>query len=134
MSTRAQLRLADDPRPDALAGLTVRWREVAATLRRYGDVRGAELVDLLAGEADAALRGICAAPVRPTKTGERNPEPDRLLTVVEAAARLGVSPGWVHRHWREALRGCARKLGSRTLRFSAQRLDEHLQTGEPLRR
>jgi len=103
-------------------------------LRKYGDARGAEVVELLAGEAEAALRGVGVAPVRQTKAAERNTEPDRLLTVRETAARLGVSPGWVHRNWRETLRRCARKLGSRTLRFSARQLEEHLQAGEPLRR
>jgi hypothetical protein len=128
MTPRPVIRLRD-PRTDAFAELVANWREAATTLRRYGDTRGADLIDLLAGEAEGALRDAGIAAVRRSKTVERNTEPDRLLTVAETALRLGVSPSWVHRHWRDALGGCARKLGTRTLRFSSRRLEEHVQGG-----
>lgn len=125
MSSRP-LRLSRDPTTDAVAALLTAWRSTAATLKRYGSASQAELVERLADELAAALRGAGvterAAPVR-----ERASEPeDRLLTVAQAAERLGVSIGWVHRHWRSELRACARPLGQRVLRFSAQALDQHL--------
>jgi hypothetical protein len=71
MAARQQLRLAKDPGSAVIAELAARWRETAAMLRKYGDARGAELVELLAGEAEAALRGIGTAPAPPAKDAER---------------------------------------------------------------
>lgn len=52
-----------------------------------------------------------------------NPEADHLLTVAEAAKRLGVSRDWVYR--RAAVLPFTVRLGPR-LRFSAQGLEKYL--------
>ena len=46
---------------------------------------------------------------------------DALLTVDEAAARLGVQPSWLYRH--HGALPFARKIGWRTLRFSSRGLE-----------
>ena len=69
------------PLPDALSEL----------LRRpVGEV----LVDLL-------TRRPQEAPQTPAEPEAGEEEPERLLTVQEAAARLSVRPDWIYRHARE---------------------------------
>lgn len=68
----------------------------------------------------AALQSAIAARLLQS-TGHRppaadTPEPDRLLTPAEAAAALGVTIQWLHRHSKQL--PFARKLGHKTLRFS----------------
>ena len=64
-----------------------------------------------------------AKPVRP----EAGPNDDaRLLTVREAAERLGVSVGWLYRY--KGRLPFARKLGGRTLRFDPQGLERWSKT------
>lgn len=55
---------------------------------------------------------------------------DRLLTLQEASEALGVRSAWLRRHWRGL--PFSRKLGRRTLRFSAAGLGRWL--GEQPRR
>lgn len=50
-----------------LAALPDRWREDAAALRRRMDARGAELMEQLADELDAALLEIASEPVTPAE-------------------------------------------------------------------
>lgn len=84
----------------------------------------------LAGELALALANVLsrtAAAAAPTST----PSPPEgvanlLLTVEEAAARLGVARGWLHRHSRKL--PFTRKLGHRTLRFDAAGLERWLST------
>lgn len=49
---------------------------------------------------------------------------DRLLTVEQAAGRMGVSVPWLYRHARRL--PFARRLGARTLRFSEASLTAYL--------
>ena len=46
---------------------------------------------------------------------------DALLTVEQAAERLGVAPSWLYRHWKSV--PGAKKLGHRTLRFGVRALE-----------
>jgi len=127
MTARPALRLAQDARSDALGELIARWRQAVEMLRDYGDERGAAVVARLTAELESALdapRGARRPTVAPTS-------PDRLLTVREAASRLGVAPTWVHRHWRTDLRDCARVLGTRTLRFSERALEDRCRRLQP---
>ena len=61
---------------------------------------------------DVQLRQALAA--RPATNGNPPSRLDRLLTVDEVAAKLGMKPTWVHRHKRE-LGGI--KLSGKALRF-----------------
>jgi excisionase family DNA binding protein len=68
-----------------------------------------------------------AAGVRPPdllQTSAHEPE-DRLLTVDEAAQRLGVTKDWIYHHVKEL--PFAVKLGRRVLRFSALKLERYLE-------
>lgn len=58
-----------------------------------------------------------ASPVTPPST---TPKPLTLLTVREAAERMGVTPGWLYRNWKSL--PFARKLKPKTLRFDAEGL------------
>ena len=122
MGARSVLRLAQDARGEALEDLIARWRDAGATLRTYGEERMALLVERLTSELEGALGSTGALPR--SKAADTGTTQDRLLTVRQAAERLGVAPTWVHRHWRTALRDCARPLGTRTLRFSERALEE----------
>jgi predicted DNA-binding transcriptional regulator AlpA len=53
------------------------------------------------------------------------PEPDRLLTVAEAAAILGVAPRWLYRH--ASRLPFARRLSPKALRFSEAALARYLE-------
>ena len=74
----------------------------------------------------AELAGLLAAiAAQLLETSEASPA-DRLLTVTEAAARLGSSRQWLYRHADElpfTVRLAPRKLG-----FSAQGIDTFLRT------
>jgi hypothetical protein len=128
MTARPALWLASKPRNAALGELIARWREAVEIMQRYGDERGAAVVARLAGELEAAL-GAAHAPQG--RQALASAAPDHLLTVREAAVRLGVAPTWVHRHWRTELRDCARVLGTRTLRFSERALEERCRRLQP---
>jgi hypothetical protein len=127
MTARPALRLATEPRGEALGELIARWRHAVEMLRAYGDERGATVVERLTAELETAL-GAGRAPQGPTPAPA---SPDRMLTVGQAATRLGVAPTWIHRHWRTKLRDCARPLGTRTLRFSERALEERCRRLQP---
>jgi predicted DNA-binding transcriptional regulator AlpA len=83
----------------------------------------AELPHLLGQlrEAEAtAMARLCTAPPATTSAAER------LLTVEEAAARLGASTDWLYRHWRQL--PFARKLPY-GLRFSESGLNAYIRNG-----
>ena len=79
-------------------------------------------------EAQARILGRLSGPsnVLAANGGSpaRPPESDRLLTVQEAAKRLGVEVRWLYRHHRDF--AFTRKLGRRTLRFSDAGLTRYL--------
>jgi predicted DNA-binding transcriptional regulator AlpA len=54
------------------------------------------------------------------------PTPDPMLTAEEVAARLGTTVRWVYRHVSRL--PFVRRLGPKTLRFSAKGLDRYLAT------
>lgn len=49
---------------------------------------------------------------------------DHLLTIEEAAQRLGTSKDWLYRHWRQL--PFTVKLGHRQLRFSSKGIEKYL--------
>jgi hypothetical protein len=128
MTARPVLRLASGPRGEALGELITRWRNAVEMLRAYGDERGAVVVERLTAELEAAVGAAHASLGRPAPASASS---DRMLTVAQAAERLGVAPTWVHRHWRTELRDCARVLGTRTLRFSERALEERCRRLQP---
>lgn len=81
----------------------------------------------LAGELG---RGLAAVLMRSTMTvaatsrGAESEVSDRLLTVDEAAARIGMEKSWLYRHGKSL--PFARKLGHRSLRFDARGLERWL--------
>lgn len=94
-------------------------------------VAGAAQGDLpdLAGELARLLGAVLARTAAPVAPGAPRPAAegsDVLLGVDEAAVRLGVAPSWLYRH-AKAL-PFARKLGHRTLRFSARGVERWLRT------
>lgn len=97
----------------------------AATLGAI--VNAAEPDDLpqLAAELGRAL-GIVAARAALGAISASGTEPSfeakALLTVEEAAQRLGVPPSWLYRHAKSL--PFSRKLGHRTLRFDAAALEK----------
>jgi predicted DNA-binding transcriptional regulator AlpA len=56
----------------------------------------------------------------------RGPSEDRLLTVAEAAPRLGVTEDWLYRHAKQL--PFTVRLGRKTLRFSMLKLERYLAT------
>jgi excisionase family DNA binding protein len=95
----------------------------ADTLRALVATAAPGELPALAGELARGLAEVLArtaAPVVPVASVSPRSDTDALLTVNEAARRLGVDRSWLYRHWKQ-LPG-ARKLGHRTLRFSAQSL------------
>ncbi len=57
-------------------------------------------------------------------SGDESVREDKLLTVDETAAMLGVTKGWVYR--RGAKLGLAVKLGDGTLRFSRNTIQQYI--------
>jgi excisionase family DNA binding protein len=78
----------------------------------------------LAGELARALVSVvartAATAVRVPATAPTDPA-DELLTIEEAAKRLGVKVSWLYRHARDL--PFTRKIGRRTLRFDARGLE-----------
>jgi hypothetical protein len=71
-------------------------------LRAYGDERGAVVVERLTAELEAAVGAAHTPQGRPAPASA---SPDRMLTVAQAAERLGVAPtwtAWVVRCWAKA--------------------------------
>lgn len=90
-------------------------------------VNGAKPAELpaLAGELARALSMALARSAEPTAAPAQTPVPERnadtLLTVEQAAERLGVATSWLYRHAKKL--PFTRKLGHRTLRFDARALE-----------
>jgi excisionase family DNA binding protein len=106
------------------------WRDEFRRLMEK--VPEAELPDLVAelARGDAIARRRLYAPQADAVT---SPEPggngdalDRLLTVEEAAERLGVRPRWLYEN-ADRLR-FTRRIGRRTLRFSEKGLEQYMAT------
>lgn len=92
---------------------------------RVADVSATDLPALIGGcEAlRAALWARLTTPAAPSPAMAPNGSgaPDRLLTAVEAAQRLGVAKRWIYRH-ADSL-PFTRRLTGGTLRFSARGLE-----------
>jgi hypothetical protein len=86
--------------------------------------------------AAAVLLAIGAALVASSQDDASQPAEVRLLTVDEAAARLGVTPEWLYRRGKGL--GLAAKLGDGTLRFSNIALEAYIRgqtiSAAPVRR
>jgi excisionase family DNA binding protein len=85
---------------------------------------------LLAGELAQALtvvmaRAAALATTAPSPAAKAT-ESVGLLSVQQAAERLGVAPSWLYRHARQL--PFTRKLGHRTLRFDAIVLDRWMRS------
>jgi len=78
-----------------------------------------QLADLIADRVAARLNGK-----------EATGEPDRLLTVDQAAAVLGVTPRWLYR--RATTLPFARRLSRGVLRFEEAGLRRYMAAGGPL--
>ena len=119
------------PLVDRLAALGERWREDSAALRRRGAAGHAQLLDGCAVELQEVLAGDGpASAVTAEERGKAEAAaPDVLLTVEQVAERLGTTPTWVYAHWQQL--GCGQKLGRRTLRFSAAKLQRYLDGPRP---
>jgi excisionase family DNA binding protein len=74
---------------------------------------------------DACLRRSLAAPIE--SNGKRNGDGDRLLTVEEAAQKLGCSKDRLYRHPPE-FRSFERRIG-RQLRFSEAQIERYIAGG-----
>lgn len=79
------------------------------------------LFDALADRIAARIIAAMTAMKDSTPAGS---EPDRLLTLDDAARQLGVKTTWLQRHARSL--PFARRLGHRTLRFSARGIERWL--------
>jgi predicted DNA-binding transcriptional regulator AlpA len=81
-----------------------------------------QAIPAILGELEALRVGLLArlltqptTATSPSDPGEKSATPDRLLRPAEAAALLGVTTRWLHRHHRTL--PFARKLSHRALRF-----------------
>jgi excisionase family DNA binding protein len=97
----------------------------AETLRALVAAAAPGELPALAGELARGLADVlarAAAPAAPLSVeSPRNHADDALLTVDEAAERLGVARSWLYRH-AKAL-PFTKKLGRRTLRFDVHGLE-----------
>jgi excisionase family DNA binding protein len=90
-----------------------------------------EMADAI-GELEAAkaqlyarlLNGRASSEAQSTGQHAKGTEPDRLLTVEEAAVLLGVTPRWLYRN-ADSL-PFTRRLGARTLRFSEKGIQRYI--------
>jgi excisionase family DNA binding protein len=97
-------------------------------------VDGTNAADLpaLAGELARALGIVlvrAAAPARLTAVAASQISSSPLLTVDQAADRLGVTRSWLYRHAKRL--PFTRKIGHRTLRFDAPTLERWRDTRRP---
>jgi len=91
------------------------------TLSALIDATRPEDLPALAGTLAEAQAIVVARIAAGPTTHEASPEPDDgLLTVNEAAERLGVKPRWLYRNAKTL--PFTRKLGHRTLRFDPNQL------------
>lgn len=98
---------------------------LAADPERVEQIPSTALPGLI-GELEALRARLWArlqasvAPAPPAAAPPANGGPDRLLTVKEAAARLGVGPRWLYRHTELPFR---RQLSTGAVRFSERGLE-----------
>lgn len=80
----------------------------------------------------AALQSALAARLLSVQDHRQSgPSEDRLLTVEEAASRLGTSEDWLYRHAPKL--PFTVRLAPRQLRFSSQGIERYLRTRQGLR-
>jgi len=99
------------------------------TIRALVDTAMPEELPGLAGELGRALAAVLmrsTAKAAPIVAPSRRELSSELLTVDEAAARLGVEKTWLYRHAKSLT--FSRKLGHRTLRFDARGLEQWAST------
>lgn len=106
------MSLTDTPSTSTLPGVILAYQR---RQREAPEGAMAPLVSLYA-KILADLAPL-ASPLTPPSTA---PKPLTLLTVREAAERMGVPPGWLYRKWQSL--PFARKLKAKTLRFDAEGL------------
>jgi len=86
-----------------------------------------DLPALAAELASAQARTLARIAAPASSAVEKQPDTDdRLLTVNEAAKRLGVDVSWMYRNAKQL--PFTRKLGRRTLRFDPKGLDRWAKT------
>ena len=101
------------------------------TLRALVESAGPGELPELAGELARGLADVLARTATPAEPVAQVPprdQADTLLTVSEAAERLGVARSWLYRH--ATALPFARKLGHRTLRFDARGLEHWARTAK----
>lgn len=101
----------------------------ADSLRALVDAAEPGELPALAGDLARALAAVLARTVAPATPVAPSAPPegaDTLLSVQQAAERLGVARSWLYRH-AKAL-PFTRKLGHRTLRFDARGLERWART------
>ena len=76
--------------------------------------------------AAVLVRLISPAPQPPAESVSA--DDDQLLTVAEVAVKLAVDDRWVYEHADTDLKPCVRRIGSRTLRFSLNALEQWLRS------
>ena len=88
--------------------------------QRAKDLNPERIAILLArcGAAQGALLAALASSERAARTQDQG---DKLLTIIEAAGKLAVTPEWLYRRGKKL--GLAVKLGDGTLRFSNNALE-----------
>lgn len=98
----------------------------ADTLRALVDGAKPGELPALAGELARALGAVLARTATPAAPPAPAEAADTLLTVEQAAGRLGVTRTWLYRH--AGTLPFTRKLGHRTLRFSERELERWQRT------
>ena len=103
-------------------------KEVHALIER---AKPEELPDLAAELARglASVLARAATVATPTPVAATLDAPDALLSVAEAATRLGMPKSWLYRHAKTL--PFALKLGHRTLRFDARGLERWARSRRP---
>jgi len=87
------------------------------------------LLGALAGLQMSLLAQLLARGLPPTPAPRTLPDPDRLLTAVEVAPMLKVSPRWLYRHAGKL--PFTKRLSRKALRFSELGLQRYLAARRP---
>lgn len=114
--------MTDNPLP--LLARVLASTSGADGLTREQVAEAAAQVAALQGRLADALRALPDSP-----PAARTPTPERLLSVTEAAGRLGVTARWLYRNARRL--PFARKLTRRTLRFHEAGLERYIREKRP---
>ena len=108
------------------------WAPTVAELERAAQEAPLEALPELSGalariSALVSLR-LATEPLRDLQEAlQAGAKADRLLTVQEAAKRLGLTEDWLYRHYRGL--PFTRKVGEQTLRFSESGIDRWIRNG-----